>query len=147
MSPEAPAPGAPRRDLLRRIFGGLGLALLAGWGAASGLALSRLPRRRRELWLDEADLRRLRDGRQIIKGSLFLRQQGDQVLALSLRCPHLGCTVRPQAQGFACPCHGSRFDARGRLLRGPATRGLERWRLSERSGRWLARPAQGDPGE
>jgi cytochrome b6-f complex iron-sulfur subunit len=40
--------------------------------------------------------------------------------ALSLLCPHLGCTVQTEAEGFACPCHGSRFDSQGRLLRGPA---------------------------
>jgi thiosulfate dehydrogenase [quinone] large subunit len=28
------------------------------------------------------------------------------------------------ASGFTCPCHGSRFDTGGKLLRGPATTGL-----------------------
>ena len=27
-------------------------------------------------------------------------------------------------RSFDCPCHGSRFDGRGHLLHGPATRGL-----------------------
>jgi len=27
--------------------------------------------------------------------------------------------------GFSCPCHGSRFDAEGKLLNGPAQRGLK----------------------
>jgi cytochrome b6-f complex iron-sulfur subunit len=49
--------------------------------------------------------------------------------ALSLVCPHLGCTVDPQADGFACPCHGSRFDAQGKLVRGPAGTGLTVLRL------------------
>jgi len=40
--------------------------------------------------------------------------------ALSLICPHLGCTVEQSAGGFACPCHGSKFDADGAMLTGPA---------------------------
>jgi cytochrome b6-f complex iron-sulfur subunit len=44
--------------------------------------------------------------------------------ALSLVCPHLGCTVDPQPDGFACPCHGSRFDLGGKLVRGPAGQAL-----------------------
>jgi cytochrome b6-f complex iron-sulfur subunit len=40
--------------------------------------------------------------------------------AISLACPHLGCEVTPDESGFACPCHGSRFDPDGRLIRGPA---------------------------
>ncbi len=40
-------------------------------------------------------------------------------------CPHLGCRLeRIEGGEIVCPCHGSRFDQRGRLLRGPATRGL-----------------------
>ena len=49
--------------------------------------------------------------------------------ALSLVCPHLGCTVDPQPDGFACPCHGSRFDLQGRVVRGPAGKALTVLRL------------------
>jgi cytochrome b6-f complex iron-sulfur subunit len=48
--------------------------------------------------------------------------------AYSLVCTHLGCTVDPEKNGFACPCHGSRFDAQGRVTRGPAARPLARLR-------------------
>ncbi|MGB8211926.1 MAG: Rieske (2Fe-2S) protein [Anaerolineales bacterium] len=44
--------------------------------------------------------------------------------ALSLVCPHLGCTVASQPDGFTCPCHGSRFDLQGRLVHGPAAQSL-----------------------
>ncbi len=41
--------------------------------------------------------------------------------ALSLVCTHLGCIVQRRENGsFACPCHGSRFDAEGRVTQGPA---------------------------
>ena len=38
------------------------------------------------------------------------------------RCPHLGCQLEwnPDEKSWECPCHGSRFDHRGRLLEGPA---------------------------
>lgn len=44
--------------------------------------------------------------------------------AFSLVCTHLGCTVEKNAQGFACPCHGSRFDADGKVAHGPAAQPL-----------------------
>jgi cytochrome b6-f complex iron-sulfur subunit len=50
--------------------------------------------------------------------------------ALSLICPHLGCQVNLNAEGFACPCHGSRFDVNGHNLRGPADRALRELKLT-----------------
>jgi cytochrome b6-f complex iron-sulfur subunit len=44
--------------------------------------------------------------------------------ALSLVCPHLGCTVESRSDGFACPCHGSRFGLQGQLVHGPAAKPL-----------------------
>lgn len=40
--------------------------------------------------------------------------------AISLVCPHLGCTLEQAVDGFTCPCHGSRFTADGSVQRGPA---------------------------
>lgn len=43
------------------------------------------------------------------------------------RCPHLGCALKwnPQEHSWDCPCHGSRFDADGKLLDNPATGDLK----------------------
>jgi Rieske Fe-S protein len=60
-----------------------------------------------------------------VEGPVALWRQGDGVTAVSRRCTHLGCTVKPAGGNvLACPCHGSRFDARGRMIRGPATADL-----------------------
>ncbi len=40
--------------------------------------------------------------------------------ALSLTCPHLGCRLKEEADGYHCPCHGSAFDRDGRRVKGPA---------------------------
>ncbi|KAI0215280.1 Cytochrome b-c1 complex subunit Rieske, mitochondrial [Lamellibrachia satsuma] len=44
-------------------------------------------------------------------------------------CPHLGCAPIPNAGeydgGYYCPCHGSHFDASGRIRKGPAPTNME----------------------
>jgi cytochrome b6-f complex iron-sulfur subunit len=51
--------------------------------------------------------------------------------ALSLVCTHLGCTVEVQVDGFACPCHGSRFNKNGIPVKGPATAPLKTFRVEQ----------------
>lgn len=54
--------------------------------------------------------------------------------AVRLICTHLGCTVTAAADGFHCPCHGSRFDRQGMVLRGPATVPLQNLNVEEQHG-------------
>jgi cytochrome b6-f complex iron-sulfur subunit len=49
--------------------------------------------------------------------------------ALSLVCTHLGCTLGIDTDGFACPCHNSRFDQEGNVIHGPATKPLPALRV------------------
>lgn len=51
---------------------------------------------------------------------LYLVSTEKGIGAISAICTHLGCTVGRVEWGYQCPCHGSRFDAAGRVLRGPA---------------------------
>ncbi len=56
------------------------------------------------------------------------REDDGKALAVSLRCPHLGCqlTWNPDENSWDCPCHGSRFDKEGHLLSGPAQKDLRK---------------------
>jgi Rieske Fe-S protein len=54
--------------------------------------------------------------------------------ALSLVCTHLGCTLNLTDNGLSCPCHGSLFDMRGHVLKGPAERPLQKMRVEEQGG-------------
>lgn len=51
-------------------------------------------------------------------------REGNQLAAVSTTCTHLGCIVGLADTGFACPCHGSRFDHDGTVTGGPAPKPL-----------------------
>ncbi|AWO01124.1 (2Fe-2S)-binding protein [Chitinophaga alhagiae] len=56
------------------------------------------------------------------------KDEAGQLHAVSPHCTHLQCDVKWNSaeQSWDCPCHGSRFDADGYVLTGPADRDLER---------------------
>lgn len=60
---------------------------------------------------------------------LFVGRDAGGLYALSAVCTHLGCIVRAEGVGFACPCHGSRYDDDGRVVSGPAPRALSAVRI------------------
>ena len=51
-------------------------------------------------------------------------REGNQIAAISTTCTHLGCIVSVADTGFACPCHGSRYDQDGNVTAGPAPKAL-----------------------
>jgi len=57
-------------------------------------------------------------------------REGDRLAAISTTCTHLGCIVAKSETGFACPCHGSRFDQDGNVTGGPAPRPLPWFQMS-----------------
>jgi glycine/D-amino acid oxidase-like deaminating enzyme/nitrite reductase/ring-hydroxylating ferredoxin subunit len=67
----------------------------------------------------------LRDG---VKKIATYRDENGNLHAFSAICPHLGCVVRWDAceKTWDCPCHGSRFDAFGCVINGPAVSDLKR---------------------
>lgn len=65
---------------------------------------------------------------------LALMRDENGFYALSLVCTHLGCTVVVTEDTLSCPCHGSRFDRRGMVVKGPADRPLKRLQIEENAG-------------
>jgi cytochrome b6-f complex iron-sulfur subunit len=57
--------------------------------------------------------------------SLAVFRQAGELHAISTVCTHLGCIVKASPTGFACPCHGSEFEADGSVRKGPAPRPLD----------------------
>jgi len=51
-------------------------------------------------------------------------RDGNRMAAISTTCTHLGCIVSISDTGFACPCHGSRYDQDGNVTGGPAPKPL-----------------------
>jgi cytochrome b6-f complex iron-sulfur subunit len=71
-----------------------------------------------------------RGSRSVVAAANLLVIHNEQGFnALSLVCPHLGCTVNVTGEGFTCPCHGSRYLADGSLRNGPASRSLTSLRI------------------
>lgn len=54
------------------------------------------------------------------------KDMSGNIFPVSARCPHLGCQLswNPNDRSWDCPCHGSRFDYKGRLLDNPAQKDI-----------------------
>src|SRR5437773_2007729 len=87
---------------------------------------------------DEPDAEKIQSGRGAIlregaKKIAAYRDEQGTLHKFSAVCPHLKCIVRWDGceKTWDCPCHGSRFDALGRVLNGPAISDLEKVESSE----------------
>jgi glycine/D-amino acid oxidase-like deaminating enzyme/nitrite reductase/ring-hydroxylating ferredoxin subunit len=81
---------------------------------------------------DEPDAEKIQSGegailREGAKKIAAYRDDQGILHKFSAVCPHLKCIVRWDGceKTWDCPCHGSRFDALGRVLNGPAISDLE----------------------
>ncbi|MGI6655774.1 MAG: ubiquinol-cytochrome c reductase iron-sulfur subunit [Desulfobulbus sp.] len=73
----------------------------------------------------------------------LLVSNGDEIIAVSRICTHLGCRVNYQADAdlIECPCHQSRFTRQGRRISGPAETDLPTYAVSRKkdgTGRTIA---------
>lgn len=72
--------------------------------------------------------------------SAWVYKNGEEILALSPICTHLGCTVNWDAnedypEQYFCPCHHGRFERDGTNVPGtPPTRPLDMYEVEVRDG-------------
>lgn len=109
----------------RRLVGVRTLGSLAGWNAAVGGHLA-------SGWLGAVTRPSPTpgEGQGIVTRGLppvATSVVDDCTRSVSAVCPHLGGVLRwnDLERSWDCPLHGSRFEADGTLIEGPATRGLE----------------------
>jgi Rieske Fe-S protein len=56
---------------------------------------------------------------------VWIVKNGNNLVAYSAACPHLGCTINAAESGFICPCHGSAWAGDGSKVGGPTPRGMD----------------------
>lgn len=64
-----------------------------------------------------------------IAGVFLVSRTSDAAFsAIDAVCSHQSCTVtKADGMTYECPCHGSRYDRNGRVLRGPAMAALRQY--------------------
>lgn len=106
------------------------------WGFSNGAAAAMMMTDqivgRRNDWLSLFDAKRLDLIPSVVD---FFKENGqvafhfvvDRLDRRAPRCTHLGCVLRwnNAESSWDCPCHGSRFDAKGKVFQGPAVRDLD----------------------
>ncbi len=68
--------------------------------------------------------------------AVALFRDAEGIHAISTICTHLGCVVKPNAEGFECPCHGSKFKHDGTVSKGPAPKALAWLQVKLVDGAW-----------
>ncbi|KMP11441.1 hypothetical protein UR09_03270 [Candidatus Nitromaritima sp. SCGC AAA799-A02] len=69
--------------------------------------------------------------RDLKGGRITVTNTGEEFIALSTKCTHLGCQVhwKKDEKVFFCPCHEGYFNSRGEVLRGPPPKPLNSYRV------------------
>jgi Rieske Fe-S protein len=96
-----------------------------GWVRATRLASLEAGRPTRvSIYGIEDDAWTRAEGRRL--GDVWLVRESDtKVTAFSAVCPHLGCSIEVQGNGFFCPCHDSGFTPAGARKGGPSPRDMD----------------------
>ena len=120
-----------RRDFVKMstnaLFG------LSGLLALGGLLryFDYLPEAEKPTEFDLGELTNYPVGSRTVRSEIpaVIYNRDGKIVAHSLVCTHLGCTITENGAEFECPCHGSRFDENGRILAGPAQQPLKNLRV------------------
>lgn len=72
-----------------------------------------------------------------LKQPIAVFREGAGYRAVLMRCTHRGVELHLTGNELECPAHGSRFDAQGTVLEGPASKPLRVLPTTERDGRVL----------
>jgi len=129
-----------RRDFLSAAWAAAGAGAAAAGVAAVAKALADAPREERTVELPADLLRKAEEDGGLVHDGLLVRGPAAAPVVLDLTCTHLRCRVAPaEGGGFSCPCHGSRYDAEGRPVSGPAPRPLARPKLTPSGAGFTAR--------
>ena len=125
--------GVTRRDFLGKAS--LGAAVLTALSVFAGIFRMTKPTVRYE------EATRFKIGKpesfpagtvkKIEERGVFIFANEDGMHAISSVCTHLGCIVNVTEGGFQCPCHGSKYNANGKVIGGPAPRSLAWLEISQ----------------
>jgi Rieske Fe-S protein len=133
-----------RRSLLGILTGliGLGITSLLGVTLGRFSIVPALAATSVSEWIDVAPIETLPDGKaknQLVlvsqnagwgrftsEQSVWVIKRGAQLNVFSSVCPHLGCTINENSNGFGCVCHNSAWTREGETSGGPAPRGMDR---------------------
>lgn len=135
-----------RRRFLEAGIGVITGAIAVGIGGAALISIGApaITNRREEKWIEAGSVEELAAGQfnrvglvydakdgwleGKIKQLVYVKINGEDVIALSATCTHLGCNViyDEQSGGFKCPCHAGVYDANGKNISGPPPKPLAR---------------------
>jgi cytochrome b6-f complex iron-sulfur subunit len=134
--PEITVDAPSRREFMYYIWGA-SIALLLG-EVSAGLIWFAFPRFKEGEFggvfsFDPTTIPSASDPPQSIpEGRFWISNTERGVYALYGVCTHLGCLPKWVSSNvrFECPCHGSKYQANGAWIEGPAPRGLDRFPMT-----------------
>ena len=155
MTPDQPAKSSRRHFYYLTFIYGLQALMAATLSVPAFMYLFLPPRaKKREQWVDAADLTQLQTGTPKEVSFRINRVDGwkvssekttawvvktadNQAVAFTPQCTHLGCAYHwdDPSHTFVCPCHTSSFAIDGKVLAGPAPRPLDRYMVKIQAGK------------
>ena len=81
----------------------------------------------------------IKEGITIISPEWAIYKDKNNIFAINLHCKHLGCLVNwiEEKEVFLCPCHKSKYDKMGNVIRGPAKESLTRKKVIKKGEEYL----------